>query len=152
MHYENSVDWVKSLVNLTEEQWRTPIAKGKWTIAEVIGHFEAWDQFLLDQRLPFLFDERVLPEGPDVEVLNHQSSIKSKVKTREEVISKFIAVRRSLIIVINNIEDELWEKEISINQTTLTITEYLKGFVEHDEHHFKQIQEVLNRLEISPIN
>ncbi|MFC7686034.1 DinB family protein [Ureibacillus sp. GCM10028918] len=147
MHYENSVEWVKNLVNLTEEQWRTPIAKGKWTIAEVIGHFPAWDQVLLEQRLPYLFDGGVLPKGPEVDSLNHQSSLESKVKTKEEVITKFVAVRRKLIVAINNIKDELWERKIQINQTKLTITEYLKGFVEHDEHHFKQIQDSLNAID-----
>lgn len=143
MHYENSIHFIKNLVNLTEEQWRTPIAQGKWTIAEVIGHIEPWDQFLLNQRLPYLFEDAVLPKGPEVEVVNHHSSIKSKVQKKEEVISGLIAVRRSLVIVMNNIEDGLWEREIKVNQTTLTVTGYLKGFVEHDEHHFKQIQTVL---------
>ncbi|KGR75603.1 DinB family protein [Ureibacillus sinduriensis] len=146
MHFENSVDWVKNLENLTEEQWRTPIAQGKWTIAEVVGHFEAWDRFLLNERLPYLIEGAILPKGPETEQLNRQSSIKSKVKTKGEIIKGFIAARRSLIIVINNIEDELWAQEIKVNQTTLTLTAYLKGFVEHDEHHFSQIQEILKSL------
>lgn len=143
MHFENSVEWVKNLDNLTEEQWRTSIAEGKWTIAEIIGHFPAWDQFILDNRLPYLFNDHALPKGPEVNALNHQSSLETKAKTKQEIFSKYITVRRSLIIAINNIADELWENKIKIGQTTLTLTDYLQGFVEHDEHHFKQIQEVL---------
>ena len=148
MHFENSVEWVKNLGNLTEEEWRTPIAKGKWTIAEVIGHFPAWDQFILEKRLPYLFDKQILPEGPDEDVLNQQSSLESKTKTKEEIISKFITVRRSLIIAVNNIEDGLWEKKIHIGQKTIKLIDYLNGSVEHDEQHFGQIQKVLDRFEI----
>ncbi len=143
MHLENSVEWVKNLEKLTESQWKTPIAKGKWTIAEVIGHFPAWDQFVLEERLPYLFNSVALPKGPDVDELNHQSSKVSKAKTKEEVISAFIAARRSLIIGINNVADELWETPLRIGDTSLKLTDYLKGVVEHDHHHFKQIEEVL---------
>lgn len=145
MHLENSVEWVKNLDDLTEEQWQTPIAKGKWTIAEVIGHFPAWDQFIIEERLPYLFRKKPLPKGPDVDELNHQSSLESKTKSKEQIISKFVSTRRSLIIAINNLDDVLWEKQLGIGQTTLTLTDYLKGSIEHDEHHFKQIQNVLDR-------
>lgn len=37
-------------------------------------------------------------------------SFKCKVKTKEEIISGVIAGRRSLIIVVHNIEDALWGK------------------------------------------
>ena len=148
MHYENSVEWVKNLVNLTEEQWRAPIAKGKWSLAEVIGHFPAWDQFVIEKRLPYLLKKEALPKEPNVDEVNHQSSIESKMKTKEEIISKFIGVRRSLIIAINNIEDDLWEKKVKIGSKTMTLTDYLKGTVEHDEHHFKQIQKILDSFDI----
>lgn len=148
MHFENSVEWVKNLENLTEEEWRTPIAKEKWTIAEVIGHFPAWDQFVLEKRLPYLFNKKTLPKGPDVDELNQQSSIESKTKSKEEIVSKFIAIRRSLIIRINNFEDELWEAKFNIGQNTLTLTDYLMESVEHDKHHFKQIQEVLDHVHV----
>ncbi|MCM3388754.1 DinB family protein [Ureibacillus chungkukjangi] len=143
MHYENSVEWVRNLDNLSEEQWRTPIAEGKWTIAEVIGHLPAWDQFILDSRLPYLFKNRALPEGPEVDELNQQCSLESQSKTKEEIISKFIKVRRSLIIAVNNIEDDLWETKVNIGSTALILTDYLKGSIEHDHHHFKQIENIL---------
>lgn len=38
IHFEHSIDFVKKLVDTSEEHWRTPIAKDKWTVAEVIGH------------------------------------------------------------------------------------------------------------------
>lgn len=145
MHFENSVEWVTTLLNLTEQQWRTTIAEEKWTIAEVIGHFPAWDQFVLEERLPYLFNHKGLSKAPDENELNHQSSKESKVKTKEEIISHFIAFRKKLIKAINLIEVDLWDTELIIGQTTLTLTGYLQGLVEHDEHHFKQIEELLNR-------
>ena len=147
MQYESSVEWVRNLEDLSEAQWRTSIAKGKWTIAEIIGHLPAWDQFIIDQRLPYLFNDRTLPKGPEVNELNEQSSIESRRKSKKEIILKFITVRRSLIITINNIEDSLWDKQIEIGEHKLSLFEYLKGMVEHDEHHFNQIQQVLDTFD-----
>ncbi|MFL0506535.1 DinB family protein [Ureibacillus sp. 179-F W5.1 NHS] len=143
MHYENSIEWVKTLLNLSETQWRTPIAKDKWTIAEIIGHFPAWDQFVLKKRIPYFFTHQELPKAPDENELNDQSSKVSKEKSKEEIIEDFIAERRRMVIAINNIEDELWDQQIKIGETSLTISDYLSGFIEHDIHHFKQIEELL---------
>ena len=147
MHNENSIEWVRNLENLSEEQWRTPIAEGKWTIAEVIGHLPAWDQFILDNRIPYLFCNQAMPKAPVIDELNHKSSLESQSKTKGEVISKFITVRRSLIIAINNLADDLWETNIYIGKTAITLADYLRGSVKHDLHHFRQVQEVIEDFE-----
>ncbi len=144
IHFENSIDWVKKLKELTENQWRTPIAEGKWTIAEVIGHLTPWDQFLIEQRLPFLLQDKALPKSPDENEINQQAATLSQMKTKDEIIEEFILNRRKLIIAVNNIPVEMWEKEFNIGTSSLTLYTYLLGFKEHDEHHFEQIEKVLS--------
>lgn len=147
VHLERSVNWVENLLDLTEEAWRKPIAPGKWTIAEVICHLLVWDKFLLENRIPFLFDQEELPKGPNADEVNKQSSEESVEKSKKQIISIFISRRRSLIIAINNLPDELWKKKIKIGESTLLLSDYLLGFIEHDFHYFKQIKEVLKKDE-----
>lgn len=146
MHYENSIEWAKTLLHLTDTEWRTPIAKDKWTIAEIIGHFPAWDQFVLKKRIPYFFTHQELPKAPNENELNDQSSKESQEMTKEEVIAAFVAVRRRLVIAINNIEDELWDQQIKVGETSLTISDYFHGFIKHDLHHFKQVEALRTTL------
>ncbi|SOC18071.1 DinB family protein [Ureibacillus xyleni] len=143
IYFENSIDRVKRLTAITEEQWRTPIAEGKWSIAEIVGHLIPWDRYITEQRLPFLLRDKDLPNSPDVNQLNQQAATLSRMKTKGEIIEEFIANRRKLIIAINNIPVEIWEKEFMIGSSTLTLYNYLLGIIEHDEHHFEQIQSAL---------
>lgn len=64
-HNEESIRFMQALGTLTDEEWRRPLGPGKWTVAEVAGHFAPWDRFVLEQRLPYFFAEGPLPKGPD---------------------------------------------------------------------------------------
>jgi len=145
-HYERSIVFVESLANVTEEQWRTPIEAGKWTVAEVIGHLTPWDEFVLKQRLPFLFIEESLPKGPDVEEMNASAVRNSRVQSREETIANFINYRNQLITAINLIADQQWQKSFKIGTSELTLYGYFASLVDHDLHHFSQIQKVLKNV------
>lgn len=144
MHLESSIECAKKLMSLTEAQWRMPIAKEKWSIAEVIGHFAAWDRFLLEERIPLFFSKGALLPAPNENVLNEKSASESRTMTKEEIIAKFVAARRSLVIAVNNLDDELWEKSFKVGRKSMTLHKYFMGLIEHDEHHFKQVQELVN--------
>ncbi|GAA4705603.1 DinB family protein [Brevibacillus fulvus] len=141
-HYEQSIAWASGLRVLTEEQWRTPIAEGKWTIAEIIGHLHPWDEFVVSQRLPYLFKNAPLPKGPNAEDINQQAAAISRKRTKEDTISEFVAGRRKLITAIEQLEDELWTQTFRIGQTELSLFSYFSSLAEHDEHHFGQIRQI----------
>lgn len=145
-HYEESIVFVESLVNMTEEQWRTPIEPGKWTVAEVIGHLTPWDEFVLNQRLPFLFTEDSLPKGPDVEEMNASAARNSRARSKDETIANFIHRRRRLIDALYEIVDEQWQRPFTIGASELTLYSYFASLVDHDQHHFSQIQRVLKNV------
>ncbi|MFJ7737700.1 DinB family protein [Lysinibacillus sp. NPDC097287] len=143
LHFKDFVDRVEDLKYLSEEQWRSPIDKGQWSIAEVIGHLIPWDEFVLRQRIPYLFKETQLPKGPDTEQINNQASVDSKRRTKEETIEVFIEGRKNLINAIDNLEEDLWTQDFIIGEVELTLFSYFFSIAEHDEHHFGQIQRVL---------
>lgn len=143
--YEQTIEWVKSLLKLSEGQWRMPVAEGKWTIAEVIGHLIPWDTFVLEQRLPYFFTEQTLPAGPEVERINGLASEKSKLKTKEELIASFVAGRTELIAELKAIPNENWQYELPFRKRGMTLWNYFYNLLEHDERHFAEIRNALDK-------
>ncbi|GAB0170279.1 DinB family protein [Lysinibacillus sp. CTST325] len=141
-HYERSIVFVESLSNITEEQWRTSIGPGKWTVSEVIGHLTPWDEFVVNQRLPFLFTEESLPKGPTVEELNTSAARNSRAQRKEETIANFINQRQQLIDALYQIVDKQWQQPFTIGASELTLCGYFASLVDHDLHHFSQIQNI----------
>jgi hypothetical protein len=142
-HYNHSIAFADSLKNVSEDEWRTPIGEGKWTVAEVIGHFVPWDEFVLHQRLPYFFSTEELPKGPDAEETNHRAASKAREDSQEKTIDGFISARTALCKAVGEIPDEKWERTFTIGKTTLSLSQYLKGLKDHDEHHFSQIKNAL---------
>ncbi|PYZ93348.1 hypothetical protein CR194_09150 [Salipaludibacillus keqinensis] len=143
-HYKQSISFVKSLNTLSENEWRTPVGKGKWTVAEIIGHFRPWDEFVIHQRIPYLLSAEELPKGPDAKETNNRSASKAREEVQQITIDKFITTRVELCNAIEELSDENWERNFTIGKTTLSLYEYFKGLTEHDHHHFNQIKNTLS--------
>ncbi|WP_025113642.1 DinB family protein [Lysinibacillus fusiformis] len=143
-HYEQSLIWVKELRNLSEDQWRMPIESGKWSVSEVIGHLTPWDTFVLEHRIPYLFINTSLPKGPDIALMNTKAAEKSREQHLEKTIIEFVLARRQLLQTIQQFTDEQWQQSFSIGQSNITIEDYFGGLIDHDLHHFSQIQNVLD--------
>ncbi|MBA9026023.1 hypothetical protein [Peribacillus huizhouensis] len=97
----------------------------------------------MNDRLQYLFKDTPLPKAPNEEELNCKSTKISRNSSKEETITNFMNVGRKLIIAVHNIEDELWDNELTICSRTLPFREYLKDFINHDLHHFEQSNEVI---------
>lgn len=141
-HYDYTVDWVENLNNLPEEIWRTQIAQGKWSIAEIVGHLIPWDEFLLTKRIPYFLTAALLPNSPESELVNQQSAQVTRNRSKKETIKLFMSNRTLLIQSLNDLPDELWKQDLFIGGNSISLTEYFTGLVEHDIHHIHQIQSV----------
>lgn len=145
-HYEHSIEWVRSL---TDDEWRSAIVDGKWSIAEIIAHFVPWDEFILHDRLKEFWNDRPLPQAPDAHEMNQQSAERARQEERSETIGRFIAVRTELLQEMKKIEPSRWNKPFFIGQTKLTLLSYFQGLIEHDIHHMKQITKLLSQTKTS---
>lgn len=143
-HYEHSIEWVQSLTKVTEEEWRSAIAEGKWSIAEIIAHFVPLDEFILHDRLKEFWNEQALPQAPDAHEMNQQSAERARKEERSETIGRFIAVRTELLQEMKKIEPSRWNASFLIGQTELTLSSYFEGLIKHDLHHMEQIKKVLS--------
>ncbi|MBO8170824.1 MAG: DinB family protein [Bacillaceae bacterium] len=143
LHHTNAIHFVDSFIHLSEELWRTPVAEDKWSIAEVIGHFIPWDEFLMHNRIPYFLKAEPLPVAPNVDELNWQAACEARNASQADTIEKFISTRVRLQQTIRNIRDDYWLKDISIESRQLKLCDYFENLVKHDEHHFSQITRFL---------
>lgn len=148
-HYQHSIEWVQSLTELTDKEWRSAIAEGKWSIAEIIAHFVPWDEFILHDRLKECWNEQALPQAPDALEMNQQSAERARKEERSETIGRFISVRTELLQEMKKIEPSRWNEPFFIGQTMLTLLSYFQGLIEHDIHHMKQITKRLSQTKTS---
>ncbi|MBU8638153.1 DinB family protein [Bacillus pumilus] len=143
-HYEHTLEWVQSLVEVTDEKWRSAIADGKWSIAEIIAHFVPWDEFILHDRLKEFWNDRALCKAPDVHEMNRQSAERARHEERSATIGRFIVVRTELLQEMKKIEASRWTTPFLIGQTELTLSSYFQGLIKHDLHHMEQVKQALS--------
>ncbi|MEB3057347.1 DinB family protein [Bacillus pseudomycoides] len=141
-HHSKVIGFVDSLNSLNEKQWRFPIAEGKWTVAEVIGHLIPWDEFVLHKRIPFLFNENELPTAPSTNELNTEAAYNARVKDKNEIMSHFLSKRKELLKAIEDIPSIKWGNEVMIGKTKLSLFDYFYGLSKHDDHHLQQIKNI----------
>ncbi|MCA1031287.1 DinB family protein [Bacillus timonensis] len=143
-HQLTSIEFVQSLYDLSDNEWRSQVEEGKWTVAEIIGHLIPWDEFVIHQRLPYLFSENELPIAPNPDELNEQSAAKSRNEAQHDTLVQFVSVREALYREMLKIEDEDWERKFLIGSTELTLADYFSGLAQHDLHHFEQINKMIS--------
>jgi len=146
MHYEKSIRWLEQLFSVTDKQWRTPIKQGKWTVAEVIGHFIPWDDFVINERMPLLFTDELLAKGPNVQQMNAAAASSSRQQSKEHTLQALLNRRRVLLQLLDGLSDEQWQRSFRIGTSELTLYSYFAGLIAHDEHHFLQVQHVIDEI------
>ena len=141
-HYKQFLDFFHQLSKLDKHVLRQPMQDGKWSIIEVIGHFQRWDQFVIDQRLPL--NEEV-PPSPKVEEVNANAALEARNNPINVTFEQFMTSRTQLIDLLSDLHKEVWNSQIHINQKTISFTEYMEGLMEHDLHHKRGVEVFLNQ-------
>ena len=119
--------------------------EGKWSIIEVIGHFQPWDQFVIEQRLPYIFSNEKAQPSLKVEEVNATAAWGARKNPINVTIEHFMTTRTQLIELLSDLHKEVWNSQIHINQKTISFSEYMKGLMEHDLHHKRVVELFLNR-------
>ncbi|WP_171910730.1 DinB family protein [Rossellomorea aquimaris] len=144
-HHQEFIRWAHSLNSLPKEEWHRPVEEGKWSIAEIVGHFEPWDEFVVNKRLPFLGTKEPLPHAPYPQMLNDESASKARTSEQSVVIERFILSREQLIESLEGIPPESWEQTLKPGNKEITLIEYLEGLAEHDLHHKREVDRALSK-------
>lgn len=140
--YEELLERCKTYRDLDEKVLTTPISKGSWSIREIIGHIFGWDQYNLQNMIPYMSHGADLPAFPNHDDQNMIVLNGLKDKTVFEIIDLFLENRKELIQMISSVNPED-RFTIGGKKKAFTAESFLKIFVKHDAHHEKQINQYL---------
>ncbi|MFG6497607.1 DinB family protein [Fictibacillus sp. UD] len=143
--YRSFVNWLEQLKGLPEEFWLQPIKEEKWSTGEIIAHIKAWDIFVWDERFAcFVGRSNLPPKKVDVEEINRSAANEARSGiSKNQLIDEVIECRLVLSKKLEEMPNEIWEEKIQMENSTITLCEYIKGMVEHDQHHKIQIDNFL---------
>ncbi|MFD2444032.1 DinB family protein [Bacillus sp. CGMCC 1.16607] len=140
------LDKIKALELTDSKVWQKPIAEGKFSKAAILSHLMYWDYFLIQVAIPDIYrkNEIVFPDHDDK---NELASIYAKLISKEQLLGEFKEVREKLIMFVRYLPTKVLEKEIKVNDAThcprtkqpYTLEYILEEFVQHDDHHVKQL-------------
>lgn len=139
-HHEQFIQFIESIPT---SHWRKEINEGKWSVAEVVGHFIPWDEFILKKRLPFVLLDLPLPKAASAEEMNPTAAEAARNQSQETIIAELLVKRKLIIERISKIPDSYWHKPLIIGNKKISLYDYLIGLAAHDEHHMKQISAIL---------
>ncbi len=146
-HHKKFLDFIQKLAKLDEQVLRQPMEEGKWSIIEVIGHFQSWDQFVIEKRLPFIFSNEETPASPKVEEVNAAAALHASNNVPNITFEHFITTRSQLIDLLSNLPEDEWHIQIHLNKKMIIFSDYVKGLMEHDLHHKRVVETFLNSKE-----
>ncbi|KFM98837.1 DinB family protein [Bacillus clarus] len=148
--------WVSTLKEMKEELWTIPISQEKWTVGEIISHIMNWDEYLLSEILPSVRKGQGM-EFPDFDTYNkiasnYAKSGISKKKLIEEAKNK----RELLVKELSLLSADKLNEHVTANGvvycphtgTPYSLIYIIKEFVDHDNHHKRQVTQFLNENHI----
>lgn len=143
--YSSLVNSLDELRRMPEEYWLEPIHEGKWSTGEIIAHLKAWDVFVWDERLSYFLKKlNTPPKKGDVEEINRNAAHEAKSGiSKNALIDEVIECRLVLARKLQEVPTAIWEEKIQMSHSWVTLCEYIKGLVEHDNHHKQQIEKFL---------
>lgn len=141
--YENTIEEVMNLKELSQEKLLVPINEGKWSVKEIIGHLYYWDKFILEKMAAIMEHGSKLPPFPDHDEYNKEAiTYITKFTTVNELLVEFSLTRRALLKKMSSVAPDA-KFIIGKGKRQFSTESFLKMFVKHDESHLKQIREFL---------
>ncbi|AJY73473.1 DinB family protein [Paenibacillus beijingensis] len=135
------IAWAEKMRSLDHELWRKPITEGKWSIREILTHIMFWDRNLLEKIVPNVTEGAEL-FFVDIDSLNQEASLFSQSYTKPDaLIDDAVNTRKQLLLLLNECYDDTTQFRIDHGQ--YTFEKLLDEFIEHDEHHIKQVESFL---------
>jgi len=140
--------FTQSLRNLPEKTWNSSIESGKWTIRSIICHIMLWDKYFYEEAIhKIATDKPITLKHLDYDEFNSKAIIYGKTITTEELIEKTITYREKIIGDIEALsEEETNQNYLDGDGKVFNVSQYLKDFIWHDQHHVKPLNEYLETV------
>ncbi|KKK34376.1 hypothetical protein WQ57_22750 [Mesobacillus campisalis] len=144
-HYIEFIFWAEQMGSVQEEEWRSPIEEGKWSVAAVVTHLLFWDKFSLKERLPYFKEGASLPAYPDFQEVNDAARAHAVKHEKNDMIEELIRVRRQYLDMLDSLTQADLDIRFAIGNNSMTVRDYFMDFIKHDRHHQTQIDKILRR-------
>ncbi|MFA9559481.1 DinB family protein [Evansella sp. AB-rgal1] len=141
--FEEMVDNILDLKEISEEKLSEPIKEGKWSIIQVVGHLYYWDKFILEEMVPYMVEDADLPQFPDHDQHNEEAMSFIEVFSVESIIDRFVQIRKELSEELSRVGKDV-RFTIGGGKRKYSGESIAKIFIKHDGHHLKQIKEKLH--------
>ncbi|MEI2666369.1 DinB family protein [Rossellomorea sp. LJF3] len=144
-HYESFKMWLEELKLLSEAEWFKPMEEDKWSIAANIAHIIKWDQYSLQEILPYIGEGAELPPFPDFQKFNGEAEdYAHRVVNQGDLIEEGIRTRDLMITYVKNVPDDDFGQSFKVGDQSFTLEEFFEDFIGHDKHHQEQIEEMVS--------
>jgi uncharacterized damage-inducible protein DinB len=128
---------MKAIEGLDDDELCKPLAEGKWSAKDTLGHLAAWEGEVVNA-----FAQKARGEKPtignitDFNSWNGVQSEKRKDASPEEVRNELNETRKRLLTFLDALPDEgdVWSEQRSTSKM-------LNMLIEHDRHHWQGICE-----------
>ena len=141
-------DYLNFLAGLRPLPWEvllSPMAKGKWSIREVVAHITAWDLNFLETAVRAIEGggRPVLTEEVDYQAFNERAAAIGRTQTKEQLLSEAAGAREKLLDHLRRLPAEAFQVRGS-GEAGTDLAEFLeRNFVSHDRHHMEQVRRYL---------
>ncbi|HHT7238085.1 MULTISPECIES: DinB family protein [Bacillus] len=148
--------WVSTLKDMKEELWTAPISEGKWTVGEIISHIMNWDEYLLGETLSSVREGHGM-EFPDFDTYNKiasnyaKSGISKRKLIEEAKAKRELLVKEVCRLSVDKLNEHLTANGVAYCPHTgmpYSLIYIIKEFVDHDNHHKRQIINFLSENDI----
>ncbi|QGQ95458.1 DinB family protein [Paenibacillus psychroresistens] len=141
--------FVQSLNNQSDEIWDLCLDEGKWSIREVVSHIMKWDKYFLEEAINKISTKStVAVKHIDFDEFNNKAKIYGKTTSIIEISEKAIFYRVQICNQIRSLTDEQYMGTyVDGDGNPFLVTQYLKDFIEHDQHHINQIKNIRSKKE-----
>ncbi len=144
--YASLINWLESTaMEMSETIFFQPIKQGKWSPAEILTHIMMWDNYLLKERIPFIEMAANLPKLDNVEEVNQRAAEYAlSGLNKENLVAETVQARRQVVARLQQFEPIQWSNTFYIEKYPICLTSYIKGLIEHDDHHKLQVEVFMN--------
>lgn len=140
--FEEMIDHILQLKEVSEDKLREPIKEGKWSIVQIVGHLFYWDKFNLEKMVPHMAEGSDLPRFPDFDQHNAEAMSFIEDYSVGSLIDLFVHTRKELHEKMTGLGEDV-RFTIGGGKRKFSAESFLNIFTKHDLHHLEQITEKL---------
>ncbi|WP_249897716.1 DinB family protein [Paenibacillus sp. PK3_47] len=145
LEFHSFIPYVQSIQHLEDALWEAPVKPGKWSLKEMLCHIMRWDQYFYEEAFAKVkAGQPLTAKHLNFNEFNAKAIEYAQTVTLQEIIRQLIEYRSKMIDDMTGITDaEFLTTYPDGDGKPFSYRGHLRGFIPHDKHHKKQIQQYI---------